>query len=162
MSLIIPGNGTRARRSPRWGLVGNANSMDRLFDELWRDFSRTPAASVGGSVSRFVPHLDLTESKDEYRVTAELPGLDREEFEILFEEDVLTLKGEKKSREKSEDERFRRAETRSGAFERKVRFGRPVDADGVVAVHKNGVLEITVPKVAEPEPEVRNIPVESR
>ena len=148
MSLIIPRNGARASRSPRWGMVGNANAMDRLFDELWRDFNRAPEASVGGTLAQFVPHLDVVESEDEFRVTAELPGLDREDFEIVLEDGVLTLKGEKKSHQQTKDARCRKAESRSGSFERKIRFGGPVDADNVKASYKNGVLLVTLPKSA--------------
>lgn len=161
MSLIIPNHGTRGRRSPRWGFGGNAKAMDRLFDELWRDVHRTPAAFVGESASRFVPHLDVTESANEYRVSAELPGLDREDFEVTLEDGVLTIAGEKKGPVKTEDARLRRAESRAGRFERKVRFDAPVDANGVKARYRNGVLDVTVPKPEEAKPEARTIPVQS-
>ncbi|MGH0037287.1 MAG: Hsp20/alpha crystallin family protein [Myxococcota bacterium] len=161
MSLMIANNGARGRRSPRWGLVGNAKAMDRLFDEFWRDVQRTPAAFVGESAKHFVPHLDVVESEEGYLVRAELPGLEREDFQVTLEEDVLTIQGEKKTRARSEDDRCRRSETRAGRFERRIRFDGPVDADAVKASYKNGVLEVTVARPEELQPESRTIPVQS-
>jgi HSP20 family protein len=160
MSLIIPNNGAR-KRGARWGLVGNPRAMDRLFDELWRDFQRTPAAFVGEAAGRFVPHLDVTESAEDYRVTAELPGLEPEDFEVTLEEGVLALKGEKKGQARGEDSRYRCAESRHGRFERRIRFAGPVDPDNVKARYKNGVLEVVVAKPEEVKPEVRSIPIQS-
>jgi len=162
MSLIISNNGARHRRIPGLGLAASAHAVDRLLDELWQDFHRTPAAFVAGPVARFVPHVDVTESDREYRVTAELPGLAREDFEVVLEDGVLTLKGEKRSACSEEKSRFRRAESRSGRFRRRIRFGGPVDADHVKASYRDGVLEVVVPKPEEAQPQVRTIPVQTR
>jgi HSP20 family protein len=112
--------------------------------------------------SRFMPNIDAVENETEYRVSAELPGLEESDFKVKIEDGVLTLEGEKKSRHESNEKRhgYRRVESRWGHFVRRLRFGAEVDPDGVNASYKNGLLEVVVPKVLQ-EDKVRTIPVTS-
>jgi HSP20 family protein len=131
-----------------------------LFDELWRGFDFTPMApAVGGTA--FVPKIDVVETDEEYRVTAELPGLDEKDFDVVIEDGVLTLKGEKVETRTSEEGETRRRETRSGSFERRFHFAAPIAQDDVKANYRNGVLTVTLPKPPEARPQVRSIPVEA-
>lgn len=121
---------------------------------------------------RFVPRLDAVETDDAYRITAELPGLEEADFELLFEDGVMTLKGEKQrpaaspasSADSDGDEDavdYRRVEIRVGRFERRLRFDVPIQEQAVSASYKNGVLTVVVPKVAEARPQVHTIPVQT-
>ena len=126
-------------------------------------FHRTFGLRSANSGVQFTPSIDAVENDDEYRITAELPGLDQADFSVEIEDGVLTLKGDKKSRFESDadaDARrgCRRVEARWGHFERRLRFGAEVDEDAVKASYKNGVLEVVVPKVAD-ERSVRTVPV---
>jgi HSP20 family protein len=142
-------------RGTAWPL----RDADRLFDEFWGG-SRAPLVSE--RVASFVPHMDVVESDDEYRVTAELPGLEEKDFELVLEDDVLTLKGEKRNSHESQTGAYRRAESVYGKFERRLRFSTPIDAEHVKAQYKNGVLSVTLPKPEEARPQLRTIPVETR
>ena len=132
-------------------------------------FLRARGPQDAFSHASFTPNIDAVESDDDFRITAELPGLEEGDFSVEIEEGVLTLKGEKKTRiEEGEGDEaptdyrgYRRVETRWGRFERRLRFGVEVDAENVKASYKNGVLEVIVPKVAEERPQVRTIPVHS-
>ena len=146
-------------RNRGWGLV-RGGDPDRLFDELWSDFARLPSAFVDER-ARFVPHVDVTETDEAYTVTAERPGLEENDFEVVLEDGVLTLKGQKRSEHESEEANARRYESRSGEFVRRLRFETPVDENEVVAAYKNGVLTVTLPKPEEARPQVRNIPIQT-
>jgi HSP20 family protein len=150
--------GTPIPRSPVFG-AHPKRDVDRLFDELWSGFGLRPVPGVGGEARGFVPRLDVVETDEEYQVSAELPGLEEKDFELLFEDGVLTLKGEKRSVREGEAQGLRRAERAYGCFERSVRFGEEIDADGVKAAYRNGVLTVTVPKSPSAQP--RTIPVQA-
>ena len=155
LGTLIPRHAVRAKAWP-------TRDADRLFDELWSGFHRAPSAVVGGRVASFVPQLDVVENDDEYRVTAELPGLDREDFEVVLEDNVLTLKGEKKSHHEEEGAKYRRAESHRGEFVRRLKFSAPIDGENVKAAYKNGVLTVTIPKPEEARPQTRTIPIETK
>jgi len=118
------------------------------------------------AASSFVPRIDAIEDASSFRVTAELPGVADEDLSVEVEDGVLTLRGEKKSTvetpegEGSDGARYRRIESSFGRFERKLRFGVPIDEANVTASSKNGILTIVIPKLAEARPSVRSIPVE--
>lgn len=150
--LMVPRRSrSRAIPAPR-----DVRSIDALFEDLWRGFG-VPASL--GALPGFSPRIDVRESDEEYVVTAELPGLEESDFEVCLDDDVLTLKGEKRTSHEEEREGLRHVETRSGSFQRRLRLPAPVEADAVKASFKNGVLTLTVRKPAEPEPTVRSIPV---
>ena len=147
-------------RNPSFRNVAGRD-FDSLFHDLWNAPFLRPAVSAGGGAAGFVPTLDAVETDTEYRLSAELPGLEEKDFTVEIEEGVLTLKGEKRSRHEAneEGENLRRAEARYGSFERRVRFDGPVDEDNVRAVFRNGVLEVVVPKPEEVRPQVRTVEI---
>lgn len=153
--LMIP---RRSRRSA-FPVLRDVRGFDTLFDELWRGFGASPLRA--DTLPGFTPRVDVRETDEELVVTVELPGLEEKDFEVSLDDDVLTLKGEKRSEHEEEREGYRHMETRSGSFERRLRLPAAVDADAVKAGFKNGVLTVTVPKPEEARPEVRRIPVSS-
>ncbi len=160
MSLaLIPRN-----RSRRLGWPANfvaAREADRLFGDVFGALGRTPSAVAAENPRGFVPTLDVSESDDGYTVSAELPGVKQEDLEILLENNVLTLKGEKKDGREDEEEGVRRSEMRFGSFERRVAFRGPIAEDEVKARFADGLLTIAIPKPPEARPRVRTVPVES-
>ena len=140
-----------------WTMGGTHGELDRLFDDIWRGIGIARAANEGGD---FAPRVDISETDEEYRVTAELPGLEEKDFEISLEGDVLTLKGEKKSEHEAKGEGYTYVETSSGSFQRAFRLPVEVDPEAVKATFKNGVLTVTLPKPAEAVAQARTIPVE--
>lgn len=108
----------------------------------------------------FEPRIQAVEGENEYRITAELPGVEQEDLFVEVEDGVLTLKGLRKrsgwSAELSEDEQARHVVR----FTRRIRLGGEIDEAAVAARYRNGLLTVTVPKARAPENEVRTIPVE--
>lgn len=124
------------RRSP-WGLFGD---FDDIFDDFWR-----PARRAEGGA--FAPAVDVTESDDEYRVRADLPGVKKEDLDVSLRDGVLTINAETKEEKKEEKEgRVIRQERRYGKFVRSMRLGDSVDADKIKADYKDGVLNLVLPK----------------
>jgi HSP20 family protein len=109
----------------------------------------------------FVPKLEIAESDEAYTVSAELPGVKQDDLEVVIEDNVLTLKGEKKNERESEEDGVRRSELSFGSFERRVAFRSPIDEDAVKASYVDGLLTITIPKPEEARPKVRTVPVET-
>lgn len=83
---------------------------------------------------------------------AELPGMDADDIAIEVEDNVLTIKGERRFEEVVEDERYYRVERRFGSFQRSLALPQGVDAEGIVAGYDDGILTITVPKLEEEKP----------
>jgi HSP20 family protein len=149
-SLIIP---RRARRSVH-PVLRAGFPVDRLFEDFWGGFDAAPLAPAA-----FTPRLDVKESDAEYVVTAELPGLEEKDVEISLEDDVLTIRGEKRAEHTDENAGYKHVETVTGRFERRLALPTEVDAESVSATSKNGVITITLPKRAEAQPSTHTIPV---
>jgi HSP20 family protein len=91
----------------------------------------------------------VTENKDSFVVRAELPGIKQEEVKLTLEHNMLTLSGEKRYEEKSDEANYHRRESRYGKFERSFRLTDNIDRSNIVANYQDGVLSITLPKTKE-------------
>ena len=100
----------------------------------------------------WAPALDISERKDAYLVTVELPGLKSEDLDITMEDGLLTIKGERQFTSESSEQQFHRVERRYGAFRRSITLPAQVQADHIEATFDNGVLQIVVPKAEEAKP----------
>ena len=119
---------------------------------LWREFSDmenwlTAANGQLESASRWVPAVDVIEQQDHYMLHADLPGVDRNNIEITFEEGALTLKGERSESTEREHSGYKRVERSYGSFKRTFRMPENIDADSITAKCEHGVLEVRVPKL---------------
>jgi len=118
--------------------------MNRLFDDVFNRFDVGLPSTFGRTASW--PSLEVNATDNEVRISAELPGLDPKDVEILVEGDVLTIRGEKKSEIEDKDRRF--SEHYYGRFERSLRLPFEVEDDKAEASFRNGVLILTLPKPA--------------
>jgi HSP20 family protein len=115
----------------------------------------SPAAYFGqrfdpsASTQPWAPALDISERKDAYLVTVELPGVTAEDLEITFEDSLLTIQGERHPAGDPATEEVHRAERRYGAFRRSITLPPHVMADAIEATTQDGVLQILVPKAPE-------------
>jgi HSP20 family protein len=100
----------------------------------------------------WAPALDISERKDAYLVTVELPGLRPEDLDITMEDGLLTIQGERQFTSESSEQRFHRVERRYGAFRRSITLPAHVMAEGIQASFEDGVLQILVPKADEATP----------
>lgn len=119
--------------------------IDRLFDDFTRGFPNF--ASVPGN-GKLMPMTDVTETDKEIEITAELPGLEDKDVQINLADNVLTIRGEKKSEKEQKDKNYRMVERSYGAFERSIELPEGVNADAIKASISKGVLTVTVPKPA--------------
>ncbi|UEM06855.1 Hsp20/alpha crystallin family protein (plasmid) [Skermanella rosea] len=132
--------------------------VNRLFDDFFGGFGvRLPAAGFGGPGW---PQTDVAETDREYRVTAELPGLEEKDIDLTFQDGVLTLKGEKKVEHGGEGARY--SERYHGRFQRSISLGPDVEEDKVSASFRNGVLTVVLPKSPEAETRVKRIAINGR
>ena len=100
----------------------------------------------------WAPALDISERKDAYLVTVELPGVDVDDLEITLEDGLLTIQGERHFAHDSSEQHFHRVERRYGAFRRSITLPAQVQAEQIEASFDNGVLQILVPKMEETKP----------
>jgi HSP20 family protein len=110
------------------------------------------AQQASGRTSAWAPALDISERKDAYLVTVELPGLKPEDLDITMEDGLLTIKGERQFTAESSEQQFHRVERRYGAFRRAITLPAHVMAEGIQASFEDGVLQILVPKAEEAKP----------
>ncbi len=119
--------------------------MNRLFDDVFRGVPT--AGSRGAPGGDFVTaHIDVSETENEVRICAELPGVNQDDVEISLDDDVLTIRGEKKLERKDEKENYHFMERSYGTFQRSLRLPFRVEPDQVQADFTNGVLTVTLPK----------------
>jgi len=125
------------------GMLGFQNDFDRLFNS----FINIPEEET--SLSTFSPSVDIEEKEKEFRIIAELPGLSKEEITINIKDNLLSISGEKKQEKKTEDENYHRTERIFGSFQRTFRLPEYADQDNIAAEYKNGILNVSIPKLEE-------------
>ncbi|CAN5608464.1 Hsp20/alpha crystallin family protein [soil metagenome] len=97
----------------------------------------------------WAPKVDIFENKENLVLEAELPGMTRDDFELSFENNILTLKGERKFEKKTDEDNYHRIERAYGAFTRSFTLPQTVTAEGAAAEFKNGILHVSLPKREE-------------
>jgi HSP20 family protein len=123
-----------------------------LQDEVNRLFSNSFPTANGRDESlngAWYPKVDIFENKETLVLEAELPGMNRDDFELSFENNVLTLSGERKFTKKDEGDNYHRVERAYGSFTRSFTLPSTVTVDGIKAEFSNGVLHIALPKREE-------------
>jgi HSP20 family protein len=105
-----------------------------------------------GSATTWAPAVDISERKDAYLVSAELPGVGVDDLEITFEGGLLTIQGERNIAPDSSEQKMHRVERHYGAFRRSITLPTHVMSDAIEASAQDGVVQILVPKAAEVQP----------
>jgi HSP20 family protein len=105
------------------------------------------------TTTAWAPALDISERKDAYLVTVELPGVEADDLDITLEDGLLTIQGERQFTSESSEQQFHRIERRYGAFRRSITLPAQVQAEQIEASFENGVLQIVVPKMEEAKPQ---------
>ena len=148
LRALVPFRERQGLARPEFGVFG---SLQREVDRLFDDFARSTLAMAGNG--SLMPSMDITETEKEFVITAELPGLERKDVEISLEDNVLTIRGEKKSETKPDDKNknVHVSERSYGVFYRVLELPTKVDPSSVQATMSKGVLKITIPKPARPE-----------
>jgi len=121
----------------------------REMDRLWDSFLEGRPLRRAEDGREWLPSIDVSETKNELVIKAELPGLDPKDIDISMNNGYLTIKGEKKHEKEEKDENYHLIERSYGSFTRSVRLPREVQNDKITASFKNGVLRVTLPKSEE-------------
>lgn len=149
-ATLLPEMGSAARR------------LNRFVDEAfggWPQWSREDSGSV---TSAWLPPVDVLEEKDVVRIAAELPGVKAGDVKISMENNVLTIRGEKRQTAEEKTERVHRYERCYGVFERSFTVPTTIDADGIKAAYEDGVLTVTLPKVERAKPRQISVEVQKK
>ena len=142
------GGDAAVRRSPDaadMDLLGDPFELDRWFGDF--------------SPAMFQPRVDVVDEGNALRVSADLPGMDRKDIEVLAEDGFLVLRGEKKHESRAEEKGCYRVERAFGAFQRVVPLPADVDLEHAEAKFDNGVLTLRLPKSEQPGSDARRIEI---
>ncbi len=127
-----------------------SQDMERVFDSL---LGRTVGTMLrNGNNDKYVPSLDVSETKDAYLVHVDLPGVNPSDVKVEMHDGKLTISGKRVSKTEEKDRNYHRIERSSGTFFRALSVDGEVDVDHIEAGYEHGVLNITLPKVAKQQP----------
>lgn len=142
-------SGSRIGEPFRW----LRNEVDRLFDDF------DPGTRLFQWRQPSFPALAMEELDNSYHLTAEVPGYDQDQIQMTIADGYLILKGERSSEERGEENGLMFSERHEGRFERRIALPGRFDPDKIDAKLEKGVLDISVPKI--PDPEQRTIPIKT-
>lgn len=122
-----------------------------VFDQLQRELNMPMGkfdSEENGNIAtaNWAPAVDIKEDDKAFMLFADLPGVNPDNIEVTMDKGVLTIKGERQSEKKTEEENYKRVERQYGVFYRRFTLPDSADADGIEAKSENGVLTITIPK----------------
>ena len=154
MLTVVPQYGTEGSEPMsiiRWEPLRELSSLQ---NEMNRLFSTAVDSTSGGSgaMRRWIPAMDLVERDDEFVLRADLPGMKEEDVSVEFEDNVLSISGERKAEHEEREEGFHRVERAFGAFARTLTLPKGIDPEAITAEFKDGVLEVRIPKPEESKP----------
>lgn len=156
MADLIPRNLFNApQRADTDPFLSLHHEMNRLFDDTFRNFGMAPFGREGRGFTW--PSVEVAETERDVKVTAELAGLEEKDIELRVENNVLTLRGEKRTESEDKDRQY--SERYYGRFERRLPIQAEIDEDAAQATFKNGVLTVTLPKTARAKDAYRRIPI---
>ncbi len=146
------------RWEPFRDLISIQDRMNRIFDEAFRGSRGTEEDwALGGS---WAPPVDIYEQDGNLVLKAELPGIDPKDVDVRVENNVLTLRGERKFDEEVQRESCHRVERAYGTFSRSFTLPNMVDTSNIKAEFKDGLLQVTMPKREEAKP--KQIPIHTK
>ncbi len=130
------------------GVTTLQDDMENLFNNLFVANRRLVEMGNG----TWVPRVNIREREDRYELTAEIPGMNKDEISIEVQDNTLTIRGEKATEKDTGDEKFHVCERVYGKFERSFFLPENVKSEGVDAEYKDGVLKIGIPKTEKAIP----------
>ncbi len=141
----------------RWNPSRELNRMHDDLNRLISSFFSGDAPETSFARGAWEPAVDISETPESYLVTAELPGMSKDDVNISYEDGILTIRGEKKQEKEEKRKNYHRVERSFGAFERSFRVPSRVMVEKIEAKFKDGVLSLMLPKAEEARP--KEIPI---
>ncbi|MFY9745148.1 MAG: Hsp20/alpha crystallin family protein [Acidobacteriaceae bacterium] len=134
----------------RWDPFRDALSLQNRLNSLFQEYNRGEGDAL--STAAFVPPVDVYEDEHKIVLKLEVPGMKESDLDIQLENNVLTVKGERKFEKEEKEENFHRIERRYGSFYRSFTIPSTVNPDSVKASYEAGVLKVELEKRAEAKP----------
>lgn len=135
---------------PHRGFGTFSDRFNKMFEETAKALSTYGIEDL--EKGSWAPSVDIYETEDSYKLTADLPGIKKEDIQIDIKENTLTIKGEKKFEDKVSKDNYVRVERKYGTFSRSFVLSENVDPENVKANYKDGVLEVILHKKEEAKP----------
>jgi HSP20 family protein len=134
------------------------NEVDRIFEEFP---TRWPSSRFNLPSGLLVPAVEMTEAKEAFKLDVEVPGMEATDIEMHVHDGAIYISGEKKDRKDEDQKGYAYSERSFGTFERRIELPANADKKEIKAKIRNGVLEITVPKLAGSETERKKIQIDT-
>ena len=138
-----------ARWTPRGDLQSFQDEMNRMFNQF---FQGGTGEEAGWGVRTWAPPVDIYETDDALILTAELPGVSKDDVSIEIHQNTLILRGQRKHDAEVKEDNYHRVERAYGTFQRSFTLPTLVDQEHVQATYKDGVLELRLPKSEAAKP----------
>jgi HSP20 family protein len=148
------------RWEPFRDLVSIQDRMNRIFDEAFRGAGRPGAEEDWALGGTWAPAVDIYEHEGNLVLKAELPGIDPKDVDVRVENNVLTLRGERRFESEAKREQYHRVERAYGTFTRSFTLPSVVDTERIKAEFKDGLLRVTLPTREEAKPKQISISVD--
>jgi len=139
---------TLVRWNPTRDLISIQEEMNRIFDSF---FGLTRRGEELDTI-RWTPRVNIEESEDSFEITADLPGMNKDDIKVEVRDHTLTIRGERKLEEEKKNKNFHLFERCYGEFSRTFTLPENADTDKIEAEFENGVLRLNIPKVEEAKP----------
>jgi HSP20 family protein len=123
--------------------------MNRLFED---SMARSKTTDEEMAMGAWTPSVDIFETPEKVVLRADLPGVAEKEIDLRIENSMLTLRGERRFLKETKEEDYHRIERSYGSFSRSFQLPGTIDQEGIQATHKDGVLEVVLPKREETRP----------
>jgi HSP20 family protein len=127
-------------------------SMQREINRMFDDFFRSDRDDSSLLAQNWKPAVDIVEDNDAYVAKVELPGVNKDDVKITMQDNVLTIRGEKKTENKGKEGNMHRVERFYGSFQRSFSLPTSVKSDKIEAEYKDGILTVSMPKAEEAKP----------
>ena len=139
--------------NPRRSLLNINDDLDRMFEEFMSTRMLEP------TTMEISPRVNVEENDNEWILTAELPGVTKDDIELNFRDNILTLSGEKKIEKEDKKKNYHHVERSYGRFSRSFAINSSIVTDKIEAKFKDGILTVVLPKAEEEKPKLIDIKV---
>ena len=136
----------------RWDPFRDLNTLQDRMNRLFEDAGRGMRNEEPASTTIWSPAVDIYETEGEIVVKAELPGMDRKDIQLNLENNVLTIRGDRRFEKETKEDNYQRIERSYGGFSRSFSIPTTVDEDQIRADYKDGVLKVALPKKEQAKP----------
>jgi len=121
-------------------------TRDSIFDDLFNELYSIPTSFLSKRGMDWSPRIDISETDNEYKIEAELPGINQKEIDVKIDNNILTIKGKKEDIKEEKEKNYHLRERYYGAFQRSISLPNNIEPEKIKASFENGVLNISVPK----------------